>query len=135
MSREDGIEAGARLRDNAAIQRKRNLRMSRSICFMSIVALVFLMGCEDKKAATPKPRLATTMPAREPDMRTMTALLDKSAPADLRQGAPGTTTASPKLPSGHPPMGGTSPPKGEGLQSGHPPISGETPPAYEAAKG
>src|SRR5258706_9269124 len=32
-------------------------------------------------------------------------------------------------------MGGTSPPKGEGLQSGHPPISGETPPAHEAAKG
>ena len=103
--------------------------MSRTLILISLGALVFLtpMGCEDKKA-TPKPRLATTMPAREPDVRTMTALLDK-------QGAPATATPSSKLPAGHPPMGGMPAPKGDGLPSGHPPIGGEAPGPAEPPKG
>lgn len=86
--------------------------------------LIVATGCEDKQPAAhaARARTATAQPAKEPDLRTVAALLDK-------QSDPAPHSPAPAMPPGHPPIGAQKPAKLSGaLPAGHPPIEPPPPP-------
>lgn len=91
--------------------------------------LCMTAGCEEKKppAHASRPRAATTLPAAEPDLRTIAAVLEKDKSGKTSEPSPGA------MPAGHPPVPGMTPAKSDsGLPAGHPPIDSTLPAAAPA---
>jgi hypothetical protein len=77
-----------------------------------------MSGCDNKPApshAAARSKSATSLPAKEPDLRTVAAMLEKQ----------GGGSGGAALPPGHPPMGGAQGGSAEGaMPPGHPPMGG-----------